>query len=165
MIFITVGTHEQQFNRLIYEIDKLKRLGKICEEVFIQTGYSDYTPKNCKWKKMISYNEMNEYMEKASIIITHGGPGSIFQCINYNKIPIVVPRNPKYDEHVDNHQIEFARRLHDKKSVISVENISDLENIITNYDILANKKLSDNISNAKMFSSKLEILIKELICR
>ena len=34
MIFVTVGTHEQPFNRLIKKIDELKQDGTIyCEEV------------------------------------------------------------------------------------------------------------------------------------
>lgn len=165
MIFITVGTHEQQFNRLIKEIDNLKQLGKISDEVFIQTGYSDYIPISCKWKKMIGYDEMNEYMKKARIIITHGGPGSIFQCLNYKKTPIVIPRNPKYDEHVDNHQVEFARRLHKKKSIISVEDIGELEDIINNYEVLSNNEEYNNSSNSEEFSRKLQTLIKDIMCR
>ena len=44
MIFVTVGTHEQQFNRLIKKIDQLKKDGHIKDDVFIQTGFSDYIP-------------------------------------------------------------------------------------------------------------------------
>ena len=54
MIFVTVGTHEQLFNRLIEKVDDLKKEGVITEEVFMQTGFSDYVPRYCKWKKFIS---------------------------------------------------------------------------------------------------------------
>lgn len=37
MIFVTVGTHEQPFNRLIQKIDELKKDGIINEDVIIQT--------------------------------------------------------------------------------------------------------------------------------
>ena len=47
MIFVTVGTHEQQFDRLIKEVDRLKKENLIQDEVFIQTGYSNYIPKYC----------------------------------------------------------------------------------------------------------------------
>lgn len=73
MIFVTVGTHEQQFNRLIMEMDQLKANGKIDDEVFIQTGYSDYEPKHCQWTKFVSFDEMTNYIEKSRIVITHGG--------------------------------------------------------------------------------------------
>ena len=58
MIFVTVGTHEQPFNRLIEFIDNLKRDGKIQEEVIMQTGFSTYEPKYCKWSKLLPYDEM-----------------------------------------------------------------------------------------------------------
>ncbi|HHK7668656.1 TPA: multidrug MFS transporter, partial [Streptococcus pneumoniae] len=34
MIFVTVGTHEQQFDRLIKEVDYLKKENLIQDEVF-----------------------------------------------------------------------------------------------------------------------------------
>lgn len=165
MIFVTVGTHEQQFNRLIEAIDNLKKKKVIKEEVFIQSGYSDYIPQYCEWKEMLSYEDMNKYMMKSRIIITHGGPGSIFQCINYGKIPIVVPRNPDYNEHVDKHQMKFVKKLNDKKSVIGIENIDDLENILNNYDSIIKGIESHSESHLEDFNKKLSILIKDMICR
>lgn len=89
MIFVTVGTHEQQFNRLIQKVDELKRDGIIKEDVFIQTGFSTYEPQYCQWKKLLSYDEMNEMYEKADIIITHGGPAS-FMKVPYGHIQNLV---------------------------------------------------------------------------
>ncbi|MTV88272.1 hypothetical protein GM543_12435, partial [Streptococcus pneumoniae] len=63
MIFVTIGTHEQQFNRLIKEVDRLKGEGFIQDEVFIQTGYSSYIPQYCEWEKIISYEKMNKLIE------------------------------------------------------------------------------------------------------
>lgn len=39
MIFVTVGTHEQQFDRLVRAIDELRADEMINEPVFVQTGY------------------------------------------------------------------------------------------------------------------------------
>lgn len=58
MIFVTVGTHEQPFNRLIKKIDELKQDGTIEEDVIIQTGFSTYEPKYCQWSKLIPYQQM-----------------------------------------------------------------------------------------------------------
>lgn len=57
MIFVTVGTHEQPFNRLIKKIDELKQDGTIEEDVIIQTGFSTYEPKYCQWSKLIPYTQ------------------------------------------------------------------------------------------------------------
>ena len=58
MIFFTVGTHEQQFNRVIKILDKLKSKKIINDKIFIQTGYSDYIPQFCDYKKFLSQEEM-----------------------------------------------------------------------------------------------------------
>ncbi len=114
MIFVTVGTHEQGMDRLFIELDRLIESKQITEEVFVQIGYSKYKPKYYKYKKMIGYDEMDKYVKKADIVITHGGPGSIFHPLQYGKIPIVVPRNPEFNEHVDEHQILFTKRLENR---------------------------------------------------
>lgn len=51
MIFVTVGTHEQQFDRLIKEIDRLKESRLISEEIFMQTGFCNYIPKACDFEQ------------------------------------------------------------------------------------------------------------------
>lgn len=51
MIFVTVGTHEQPFNRLVKAVDELKRDGIITEDVIMQTGFSTYEPKYCQWSE------------------------------------------------------------------------------------------------------------------
>ncbi|HGR0070221.1 TPA: glycosyltransferase, partial [Streptococcus pneumoniae] len=111
MIFVTVGTHEQQFDRLIKEVDRLKKENLIQDEVFIQTGYSKYIPKYCEWEKIISYEKMNQLIEKSDIVITHGGPATFMGVIAKGKIPIVVPRQKKFEEHVNDHQLEFCNKV------------------------------------------------------
>lgn len=92
MIFVTVGTHEQPFNRLIEYIDNLKRDGIITEEVIMQTGFSTYEPKYCVWSKLLPYKEMVQNVADARIVITHGGPASFVMPLQIGKTPIVVPR-------------------------------------------------------------------------
>lgn len=120
MIFVTVGTHEQPFNRLIQEVDHLVETGVIKEEVFIQTGYSTYEPKFCQWSRLISFDQMSEFMQKADIIITHGGPATFMSAIANGKKPIVVPRQEKYNEHVNDHQVDFAQQVKERYDSIEV---------------------------------------------
>ncbi|HEU5820353.1 TPA: multidrug MFS transporter, partial [Streptococcus pneumoniae] len=128
MIFVTIGTHEQQFNRLIKEVDRLKGEGFIQDDVFIQTGFSDYEPVYCQWKNLISYDEMNRYIDEANIIITHGGPATFMAVIAKGKIPIVVPRLKKFGEHVNDHQMEFCSKILSEGYELSLINdISELQ--------------------------------------
>ena len=127
MIFVTVGTHEQPFNRLIECIDNLKKDGVIQEDVIIQTGYSTYEPQYCTWQKLYPYQEMIKLVDEARIVITHGGPSSFIMPLQIGKIPIVVPRRKKYDEHVNNHQVEFATAVKERYgNIIVVKNIKIL---------------------------------------
>ncbi|WP_010632891.1 glycosyltransferase [Sporolactobacillus vineae] len=135
MIFVTVGTHEQPFNRLISYVDSLKKNNKVHEKIIIQTGYSTYIPKYCEYKRLISYDEMKQYVRMADIVITHGGPSSFILPIKFGKIPIVVPRLKKYKEHVNNHQLEFCKFIEQKeKNIIVVEDVTKIESIIKNYN-------------------------------
>lgn len=164
MIFITVGTHEQQFNRLLKKIDELKETGVITEDVFIQSGFSTYEPKHCKWKKLISYSEMQDNYNKARIIITHGGPASFIAALQIGKIPIVVPRQYEFDEHVNNHQIEFAKVVDERnKSIIPVFDINELEDKIINYDIYCKKMNKTNFSNNANFCKKFEKIVDKIL--
>ncbi|SDQ28075.1 UDP-N-acetylglucosamine transferase subunit ALG13 [Streptococcus equinus] len=152
MIFVTVGTHEQPFNRLIKEVDRLVETGFIKDEVFIQTGYSTYEPKFCKWSNLISFDKMNELMQTSDIIITHGGPATFMSAIANGKKPIVVPRQEKYDEHVNDHQVDFAQQVKERyDSIEVVTEISELGEYL-NQDL---KIDSSGSSNNKQFNDKL----------
>lgn len=158
MIFVTVGTHEQQFDRLIKEVDILVDKGIIQESVFIQSGYSWYKPKSCKHEELISYQIMKKKIQESSIVITHGGPGSIMLPLSLNKVPIVVPRQKKFGEHVDDHQVKFTHRLEKEKKVIPIYDIKDLKESIANYHSLIKQIKVENNSNITKIIERLNEL-------
>ena len=163
MIFVTVGTHEQPFNRLVEYIDKLKADNVITDEVIIQTGYSTYEPKYCKWNKLYSYQEMIDMVEKADIIITHGGPSTFIMPLQVGKTPIVVPRQLKYNEHVNNHQVDFSNEVSKRQgNIIVVENIDDLKDTILNYEKIVQSMTSEMKGNNLIFNNKLQNIVDSL---
>lgn len=151
MIFVTVGTHEQPFNRLVECVDNLKKDGVITEEVIIQTGYSTYEPKYCTWQKLYPSQEMSRLIDEARIVITHGGPSSFMAPLQIGKTPIVVPRKYEFNEHVNDHQVAFSKAVADRLGIIHViEDLSELGNAIINYDeLIAGKGDSVKSNNAK----------------
>ena len=163
MIFVTVGTHEQPFNRLLQKIDELKKDGTIQDDVIIQTGFSTYRPQYCQWSKLIPYQQMIKNVEEARIVITHGGPASFIMPLQIGKTPIVVPRQHKFGEHVNNHQVEFARNVEKRMGIIiDVEDVETLGDIITNYyQIVAGMGHGMSSNNAK-FNEELEKLVDKL---
>jgi UDP-N-acetylglucosamine transferase subunit ALG13 len=164
MIFVTVGTHEQPFNRLVKCIDDLKRDGVIQEDVIIQTGFSTYEPNYCKWEKLFPYEDMVKMVDLARIVITHGGPSSFMMPLQIGKTPIVVPRQHKLDEHVNNHQVEFCKAVKERyNNIIVVEDISKLGNVITNYDQIVSGMKAGVLSHNQKFCNEFEKIVNELM--
>lgn len=160
MIFVTVGTHEQQFDRLIRYMDELD----LEEEVMIQRGYSNYEPRHCKWKNLLPYSEMTDYVTRARIVITHGGPSSIMMPLQSGKVPVVVPRQKRFGEHVNDHQVEFVQKISGSTNIIPVYNIEDLGGILEDYEKLAFGKAEIKNNNA-IFNQRLEEIVEEMFHR
>lgn len=101
------------------------------EEVVIQTGYSAVQPEHCSWKPFFSYSEMLQYVQQADTVITHGGPSSFVMALQAGKTPIVVPRQARYREHVNDHQLDFCRSFTGRSDMILVaEEMDDLERLL-----------------------------------
>ncbi|MCI1230915.1 MAG: glycosyltransferase [Lactobacillus delbrueckii] len=164
MIFVTVGTHEQPFNRLIEKMDELVESGKIKEKVVIQYGFSTYEAKHCEMHKMMSFDEMQQTFKDARIVITHGGPSSFVEALQYGKVPIVVPRQLEFNEHVNDHQVDFTKLIAKRmNNIIPIYDIDDLAATIANYDSIVKTKNSGESSNNKKFNENLERIVDQLM--
>jgi UDP-N-acetylglucosamine transferase subunit ALG13 len=109
MIFVTLGTQKQNFNRLLEEIENCNILKN--EEIVAQVGYTKFSSDRIKIVDFLETDEFNNYISNAEFIITHGGVGSIFSALLKNKKVIAMPRLKKFGEHVDDHQIEICEKL------------------------------------------------------
>lgn len=131
MIFVTVGTHEQQFDRLVMAVDELKMANSIKEPVYIQTGYSEYVPECCKYSRFLPFEEMHRMMVEADVVVTHGGPSSFIEAMAAGKVPVVVPRRSDLNEHVNDHQVDFVRMVAERQGgIVPVYDIKELSTAI-----------------------------------
>ena len=161
MIFVTVGTHEQSFNRLIEYMDRWAKT--VDEEVIIQTGVSSYEPVNCKWQQFFKQQEVYDLIEQARIVITHGGVSSYLDVLQRDKIPIVVPRTSKFHEHVNDHQLEFARRfMQENNNVILIEDITQLGYSIEHYDRIVSELNNTYTSHTAEFCAAFIKIVDDL---
>jgi UDP-N-acetylglucosamine transferase subunit ALG13 len=158
MIFVTVGTDNHQFNRLLEEIDNLIKEGKIKEEVIAQVGYSTYEPKYYKYFRFAPFKKILELNRKARIVISHAGAGSIITALEHNKPLILVPRMKKFGEHTDNHQIQIAKEFRKRGKAIVVFDIKYLGAAIQK---IARKKYK----KTKRKQSKVTKIISDYISR
>ena len=162
MIFVTVGTHEQPFNRLVEYMDNWAKNHD--EKVIIQTGYSTYEPKFCEWKKLFPYQEMIEKVNEARIIITHGGPSSFIMPLQIRKIPVVVPRKKEFNEHVNDHQVDFSRQVAERQgNIIVAENVNEIETILDQYESIVQKMKNGLLSNNERFCEEFSKIVDGLV--
>lgn len=110
---------------------------------------------------MIPYQQLVRNVEDARIVITHGGPASFIMPLQIGKTPIVVPRQHQFNEHVNDHQVEFARNVSKRiGTIIDVEDIETLGDIITNYDqIVAGMGHGMSSNNTKFNQELSEIVV------
>ncbi len=127
MIFVTLGSQKFQFNRLLKKLDEIVENGNIKDEIFAQIGYSDYKPKNYKYKDFIDREQFKDIMAKSDIVIAHGGTGAIITAVKQGKKVIAVPRLAKYGEHVDDHQIQLVTEFESSGIISAVYDLDKLE--------------------------------------
>jgi UDP-N-acetylglucosamine transferase subunit ALG13 len=126
---VTVGTHPQQFDRLLKEVEVLAEKNKSWI-VFAQTGNSRIQPKNFDFKKFLSPKEMEQRIKQSNVIISHACAGSIIGALEEKKPLIVVPRLQAFSEHTNDHQKDLAVAMQDAGKLIAVLEIKDLEKAI-----------------------------------
>ncbi len=151
MILVLLGTQDKQFDRLLKEVSDLKEQGKIKEDVVAQVGCSNFRSKYIKSFDFVSKDEINDLIDKASLVIAHGGVGIITECLNKNKKVIVAPRLAKYKEHTNDHQLEITKEFAKNKYIIPFYENDNLEDKIKEAKKLKVKKYKSN--NDKFINS------------
>ena len=126
MIFVTVGSQKFQFNRLLKKIDDLIEEGVITEEVFAQTGASDYTPHNYAYENSLDRTTFAQKITECDTVITHGGTGVIIGSVKKGKKVLAVPRYAKYGEHVDDHQLQLLKQFDELVIILACYELEEL---------------------------------------
>jgi UDP-N-acetylglucosamine transferase subunit ALG13 len=106
LIFVTVGNVRRPFVRLVEAADRAAALGD--EEFFVQSGHTPYQTRCARQVAFLSLPEYDRLVAQARLVIAHAGSGSIIAAFRYGKPIIVMPRQKRYGEHVNDHQLEIA---------------------------------------------------------
>ena len=125
MIFVTLGTHEQPFERALDLVTPLAKR----HDVIVQHGHTPRRPSgpSVLWLGFAEYDEVVNLMDAACGVVCHAGTGTIMTALWLGKTPVVVPRLHRYGEHVDDHQLQIARAFADRGLVVVCEDGDALE--------------------------------------
>lgn len=146
MIFVTLGTQDKPFKRLIRAVEKQIELGNITEKVIVQSGCTKYTSKqeNMKIIDYMPIEDFNKYLEDARILITHAGVGTILQALDKNKIIIAAARKRVYGEHVNNHQEQILDNFSNEGYILPLKSFRKLNEVIDKAKDFKPKKFEKN---------------------
>ncbi len=147
MILVLLGTQNNSFHRLLEEIEKNIENGNIKEEVIVQKGYTKFESKNMTMYTQLPLDKVNELIDKADLIITHGGVGSIITSIEKNKKVIAVPRLKKYKEHVNDHQLDIVNSFAEAGYIIGIKDVNELDQAMKNAENFKPKEYIQNTGN------------------
>ena len=111
MVFITLGTQGNQFQRCLKMVEELIDELHPKQEFVAQLGNTKYKSDKIKCLDFVPEAEFKEMIGKADIVITHAGSGALFSAIKQGKKAIAVARLHKYKEMANDHQTELVRKL------------------------------------------------------
>lgn len=146
MIFVTLGTQDKSFNRLLEAIDREIENGTIKDKVVVQAGLTKYESKNMEIFDLIPAEDFDKYIDKADLIITHGGAGSILTAVKKNKKIIAAARLAKYKEHHNDHQKQIVGEFAKQGYILELKDFNKLGKMIEKSKSFKPKKFNSNTS-------------------
>ena len=156
MILCLVGTNPYDFTRLVKAVDEIALNLNI--QVVIQTGNTKYKPKNCEYFSFKAKEDVSKLMNKAELVISQGGYGSMTDAIMLNKKLVAVPRSIEFNESQDN-QVELVAYYESKGYLQACYNIEKLENIVL--DALSDKFIFNKYERET--NTKASSIIKDFL--
>lgn len=126
-VVVSVGTDHHPFERLLDWMTIAQDTLDV--DVLIQRGATDERS-GLRTVDYLQQAELDEAFEAADVVVCHGGPGTIAAARRHGHRPIVVARNPRHGEHVDDHQMRYSAKLAAEDAIDLAASSDDLLRLI-----------------------------------
>ena len=160
LILVTMGTNDYPFNRLYNAIQQDPLYHDPRCEWFVQYGSCEgiKPPAYGVAEPLISRSEMEDMVRRSALVISHCGIGSLNLMLKYRKRTIFMPRVSAHNEFSDDHQLQIAREIKNRR--ISIVLPEDEFPSIDYDQLVADNVLSEpvditNYELAKVIKQKL----------
>ncbi|QIG44387.1 glycosyl transferase family 28 [Nocardioides anomalus] len=124
LVVALVGTDHHPFDRLVSWMDDAARRRPNVRFV-VQHG-TTRAPSVAEGRAFLGHDDLQDLLRRADVVVCHGGPGTITDAREAGHRPLCVPRDPAFGEHVDGHQLRFARTVGDAGVVKVVAQAAEL---------------------------------------
>ncbi|RLE17246.1 MAG: hypothetical protein DRJ08_02245 [Acidobacteria bacterium] len=129
-VMVTVGLEAKPYDRLLRAVDEAVGKGWIPSDTLVQKGHTSFLFRYCKPVPFLSFDELRDAIRQADLVIAHGGVGSVLLALEMGKIPLVIPRRADFGEHVDNHQIEFVKKMEEEGRVMAAYDTKEFKRVL-----------------------------------
>jgi UDP-N-acetylglucosamine transferase subunit ALG13 len=106
LVLALTGTDHHPFDRMVRWIDAAASLHPDVHFV-VQYGAA-HPPRVAEGHDFLAHDRLTQLLAEASVVVCHGGPGTVTEARDAGHIPLCMPRDPRLGEHVDGHQQRFA---------------------------------------------------------
>jgi UDP-N-acetylglucosamine transferase subunit ALG13 len=130
--FVSLGNATQPFPRLLAAVAAAEAL--LPRPLLVQHGATPAEAmaglQGTTCHAFLPMAAFERLVMEARLLILHAGAGSVIHAVRAGKRPVVMPRRQQPGEHVDDHQLEFARALAASGHVLLAESAEDLPQAI-----------------------------------
>lgn len=147
MIFITLGTQDKPFNRLLEAVQTQIDKGVIKDRVVVQAGCTKFESKDMEIFDLIPMDDFDKLMCECDLLITHGGVGSIVTGLKKDKKVIAAARLAQYGEHVNDHQLQIIDNFDKAGYILKLDDFDKLDEVIERTKNFVPNKYTSNTSN------------------
>lgn len=106
LVLALAGTDHHPFDRMVRWIDGAARRHRGVHFV-VQHGVTR-PPQVAEGHDFLAHDRLVALLTEASVVVCHGGPGTVLEARELGHVPLCMPRDPRLGEHVDDHQQRFA---------------------------------------------------------
>ncbi len=120
LILVTMGTNDYPFTRLQQAIEREPLYRDPRCEWFVQTGVTRVSsaPACGVVEQLIPRADMEDLVRRSALVISHCGIGSLNLMLQYKKRVIFVPRVSSHGEFSDDHQLQIAKEIGNRKITV-----------------------------------------------
>jgi UDP-N-acetylglucosamine--N-acetylmuramyl-(pentapeptide) pyrophosphoryl-undecaprenol N-acetylglucosamine transferase len=126
LAFATVGA-TLAFPRMVEWVARAHEASLLPIKLIVQTGVGGIAIPGAECHEALPFDQVGEILDKAEIVICHGGTGSIITALQRGCHVIVVPREFSMGEHYDDHQTEIANAFAERGLIQVARSFGEFE--------------------------------------
>ena len=130
MIFVTLGTQDKSFKRLLVAIQEQIDKGNLTDQVIVEAGCTKLKSNDMEIYDLMESEKFEQYMKDCDLLITHGGVGSILTALENGKAIIAVPRLKKYREAANDHQKQIIEQFAHDGYLLPLYDLNEFDTVL-----------------------------------